>query len=90
MLFIDHQKNCLKFRMRLKQLALKILLHENVKCDMINKLSTYYSVSDAALNGSECSRAFFDNAAKVIYADNAYLSKFIAENLSGNCENQIC
>lgn len=63
---------------------------DHVKCDADSKLITDYRVSDASLHDSQASTEMLDENDKAFYADSAYASQEIAENLPENCENKIC
>lgn len=53
----------------------------HVKCDSESKFITNYGITDADL---------LEPTDKAVYADSAYSSEEIAENLPKNCENHIC
>ncbi len=53
----------------------------HVKCDSDSKLITGYGASDASLHDSQMCTELLDEEDKVFYADSAYSSKKIAENL---------
>ena len=63
---------------------------DHVKCDADSKLITNYGVTDAALHDSQRCTQLLDETDKSFYADSAYSSAEIAENLPENCENHIC
>lgn len=63
---------------------------DHVKCDADSKLITNYGVSDAALHDSQCSTVLLEPTDEALYADSAYLSEEIAQNLPEHCENRIC
>lgn len=63
---------------------------DHVKCDADSKLITNYSVTNAAVHDSNVCIDLLDDKDKAAYADSAYSSKEIAENLPEGCENQIC
>ena len=63
---------------------------DHVKCDAESKLITNYGISDAALHDSQLCTELLEDTDKTIYADSAYSSQEIAENLPENCENIIC
>ena len=51
---------------------------------------TNYGVTDAALHDSQRCTELLEKTDKALYADSAYSSAEIAENLPENCENHIC
>lgn len=62
----------------------------HVKCDADSKLITNYGVTDAAVHDSKLCTDLLEPTDKAVYADSAYSSEEIAENLPENCEKQIC
>lgn len=62
----------------------------HVKCDADSKLITDYGVTDASVHDSQKCTDLLNEKDKALYADSAYSSAEIAENLPENCENQIC
>lgn len=63
---------------------------DHVKCDADSKLITNYGVSDAALHDSQRSTVLLEQTDRAVYADGAYDSEEIAQNLPEGCENRIC
>lgn len=63
---------------------------DHVKCDADSKLITNYGVTNAAVHDSNCCTELLEKSDKNVYADSAYSSKEIAENLPEKCENHIC
>lgn len=63
---------------------------DHVKCDSDSKLITHYAVTNAAVHDSQRSTVLLDDTDEIFYADSAYSSAEIAENLPKNCKNQIC
>lgn len=63
---------------------------DHVKCDADSKLITSYGASAASLHDSQICTELLDDDDEVIYADSAYSSAEIAENLPENCKNEIC
>lgn len=63
---------------------------DHVKCDADSKLITDYEVTDAALHDSQRCTQFLGETDEAVYADSAYSSKEIANNLPEGCKNQIC
>lgn len=63
---------------------------DHVKCDADSKLITNYGVTDAAMHDSQRCTDLLESTDKVVYADSAYSSEEIANNLPEGCENQIC
>ncbi len=62
----------------------------HVKCDSDSKLITHYAVTNAVVHDSQRSTVLLDDTDEIFYADSAYSSAEIAENLPKNCKNQIC
>lgn len=63
---------------------------DHIKCDADSKLITHYAVTNAAVHDSQRSTVLLDDTDKVLYADSAYSSAEIAENLPKDCKNLIC
>ena len=63
---------------------------DHVKCDADSKLITNYCVTEASLHDSQMCTEMLDSKDKSFYADSAYSSEEIANNLPENCENHIC
>lgn len=63
---------------------------DHVKCDADSKLITNYGVTNAALHDSQRCTDLLEAADKTVYADSAYSSEEIANNLPEGCENKIC
>lgn len=63
---------------------------DHVKCDADSKLITDYEVTDAALHDSQRCTQFLGETDEAVYADSAYSSKEIENNLPEGCKNQIC
>lgn len=63
---------------------------DHVKCDAESKLITNYMVTDAAVHDSQACTELLEPTDRIIYADSAYSSAEIANNLPEGCENQIC
>ena len=62
----------------------------HVKCDADSKFITNYSVTNASVHDSQKCTDLLEESDKAVFADSAYSSEKIAENLPKNCENQIC
>lgn len=62
----------------------------HVKCDADSKLITNYGITDVALHDSQRCTELLEDTYMALYADGAYSSEEIAENIPENCENQIC
>ena len=56
----------------------------------LHELITGYSASAASLHDSQMCTELLDEDDEVFYADSAYSSAEIAENLPENCKNEIC
>ena len=63
---------------------------DHVKCDADSKLITSYGASAASLHDSQMCTDLLDDDDRVFYADSAYSSDEIAQNLHKNCKNEIC
>lgn len=62
----------------------------HVKCDLDSKLITEYGVTDAAVHDSQVCTELLDETDQALYADGAYASEEIDNNLPENCRNEIC
>lgn len=60
---------------------------DHVKCDTDSKLITHYAVTNASVHDSQRSTILLDATDEVFYADSAYSSAEIAENLPNRCKN---
>ena len=63
---------------------------DHVKCDAESKLITNYGITDAALHDSQHCIDLLEETDKAVYADSAYSSSEIEENLPEDCISQIC
>ena len=55
-----------------------------------SKLITNYGVTDAAVHDSQRCTELLESSDRIFYADSAYCSKEIIENLPEGCQAQIC
>ena len=62
----------------------------HVKYDADSKFITNYSVTNASVHDSQKCTDLLEESDKAVFADSAYSSEKIAENLPKNCDNQIC
>lgn len=63
---------------------------DHVKCDAESKLITNYGITDAALHDSQRCIDLLEETDKAVYADSAYSSSEIEENLPEDCISKIC
>ena len=63
---------------------------DHVKCDADSKLITNYGVTDAAVHDSQRCTELLESSDRIFYADSAYCSEEIIENLPEGCQAQIC
>ena len=63
---------------------------DHVKCDADSKLITNYGVTDAAVHDSQRCTELLESSDRIFYADSAYFSEEIIENLPEGCQAQIC
>lgn len=63
---------------------------DHVKCDAESKLITNYGITAAALHDSQRCIDLLEETDQAVYADSAYSSSEIEENLPKDCISKIC